>query len=108
MKEYVMIPFKVNDDKVDEAKKIINELISNVRENEPGALLYESLQTKDDPTTFVHFIIFKDSEAQMEHRKAGYVMKFVKDLYAICPADPHPVFLKSFDSCGIITDALDK
>ena len=108
MKEYVMIPFKVNDDKIDEAKKIINELISNVRENEPGVLLYKSLQAKEDPTTFIHFIIFKDGDAQMEHRKAGYVLKFVKDLYAVCPADPHPVFLEKFDSCGIVADALDK
>ena len=107
MKEYVMIPFKVNEDKVDEAKKIINELISNVRESEPGVLLYKSLQVKEDPTTFIHFIIFKDGDAQMEHRKAGYVVKFVKDLYAVCPADPHPVFLERFDSCGIAADALD-
>jgi len=108
MKEYVMIPFKVNADKVDEAKKIINELISNVRENEPGVLLYKSLQAKEDPTTFIHFIIFKDSEAQMDHRRAGYVVRFVKDLYSICPADPHPVFLESFASCGIAAEALDK
>ena len=108
MKEYVMIPFKVNDDKVDEAKKLVSELISHIRENEPGVLLYKSMQAKDDPTTFINFIIFKDNEAQMDHRKAGYVVRFVKDLYAICPADPHPVFLESFDSCGIAADALDK
>jgi quinol monooxygenase YgiN len=108
MKEYVMIPFKVNEDKVDEAKKIISELISHVRENEPGVLLYKSLQAKNDPTTFIHFIIFKDNEAQMLHRRAGYLIQFVKDLYAICPADPHPVHLESFDSCGIAAEALDK
>ncbi len=108
MKEYVMIPFKVNEDKVDEAKKIINELISNVRDNEPGVLLYKSLQSKEDQTTFIHFIIFKDSDAQMQHRQASYVVEFIKDLYAICPADPHPVFLDNFDSCGTIADAIDK
>lgn len=107
MKEYVMIPFKVNEDKLDEAKKIINELISNVRENEPGVLLYKSLQSKKDPTTFIHFIIFKDSDAQMEHRQAKYVVEFIKDIYAVCPADPHPVFLESFDSCGIAADAMN-
>ena len=108
MKQYVMIPFKVNDDKVDDAKIIIHKLISNVRENEPGVLLYKSLQSKEDSTTFIHFIIFKDSDAQMQHRQAKYVVEFVKDLYAICPADPHPVFLEKFDSCGIAADALDK
>ncbi len=107
MKEYVMIPFKVEEEKLEEAKQIINELISNVRENEPGTLLYKSLQTKDDPATFVNFIIFADNEAQMEHRSAKYVMDFVKKLYNICLGEPHPLYLEHFDSCGIVADAID-
>ena len=108
MKEYVMIPFKVQEDKVEEAKKAINELISKVRENEPGTLLYKSMQAKEDPTTFIHFMIFSDNDAQMEHRRAKYVMEFVKTLYSICPAEPHPVILESFASCGIAAEALEK
>lgn len=108
MKEYVMIPFKVNEDKVDEAKKIIKELIANVRENEPGVLLYKSLQAKEDPSTFIHFIVFKDNDAQMLHRRAAHVMQFIKDIYAICPADPHPVYLECLDSCGTAAEAFDK
>ncbi len=107
MKEYVMIPFKIQDDKLEEAKHIINELISNVRKNEPGILLYKSLQTKDDPFTFVHFIVFADNEAQMKHRSAKYVLDFVKKLYDICLGEPHPLYLESFDSCGIAAEALD-
>ncbi len=102
-----MIPFKVNDDKLEEAKEIISKLISNVRENEPETLLYKSLQSKEDPTTFIHFIVFANNEAQMKHRQANYVMKFVKQLYDICPAEVHPVILESFDSCGIAAEALE-
>jgi quinol monooxygenase YgiN len=101
MKEYVMVPFQVQKDKLDEAKKVINELISNVREKEPGTLLYKSLQSKQDKTTFVHFMIFADNDAHLKHRGASYVMDFVKQLYALCPNEPHPVFLDNFDSCGI-------
>ncbi len=108
MKEYVMIPFQVKEDQLDEAKKIINELISNVKKKEPGTLLYKSLQFKQDPTRFVNFIIFADNDAHMKHRAAAYVMDFVKKLYELCPNEPFPVFLESFDSCGIAVEALDQ
>lgn len=101
MKEYVMIPFTVYQEKIEEAKKIINELISTVREKEPGTLLYKSLQLKKEPASFIHFIIFADNEAHLKHRSAAYVMDFVRKLYALCPNEPYPVFLDNFDSAGI-------
>jgi quinol monooxygenase YgiN len=101
MKEYVMIPFQVKEDRLDEAKKVINELIFSVREKEPGTLLYNSLQLKKDPTSFIHFIIFADNDAHMKHRSAPYVMDFVKKLYDLCTDEPFPIFLESFDSCGL-------
>jgi quinol monooxygenase YgiN len=108
MKEYVMIPFKVHENKLDEAKKVISELISHVRENEPGTLLYKSLQMKKDPTSFINFIIFADNNAHMKHRSAAYVMEFVKKLYELCPAEPFPIFLDNFDSCGVSVEELEK
>lgn len=106
MKEYVMIPFQVKEDRLDEAKKAINELLSNVREKEPGTLLYNSLQLKQDPTSFINFIIFADNDAHMKHRAAAYVMDFVKKLYDLCPSEPFPIFLDNFDSCGVAFEAL--
>ena len=108
MKEYVMIPFQVHEDKVEEAKKAINELISNVREKEPGTLLYNSHQLKKDATSFIHFIIFADNDAHMQHRSALYVLEFVKKLYAFCPNEPYPIFLDNFASCGVAVEALEK
>ena len=108
MKEYVMISFKVEEDKLEEAKKDIHEFIVQVKKNEPGTLLYESLQLKSDPTSFVHFIIFADNEAHMKHRSAEYVMDFVKKLYALCPNQPYPIFLDNFDSCGMAADAMEQ
>jgi len=108
MKEYVMIPFQVREEKLDEAKKAINELISHVREKEPGTLLYKSLQLKNDHTSFIHFIIFADNDAHMKHRAAAYVLAFVKKLYSLCPDEPRPIFLENFDSCGIAVESLDQ
>lgn len=107
MKEYVIIPFQVNKDRLEEAKKVINELITNVRKKEPGTLLYKSLQLKKDPTSFIHFIIFADSDAHMHHRRAKYVLEFVNKLYSLCPDEPFPIFLENFDSCGTVDAALE-
>jgi quinol monooxygenase YgiN len=101
VKSYVMIPFQVREESLDDAKKLIKELIANVRENEPKTLLYTSLQMKQDPTSFIHFIIFADDDAHMRHRSAEYVLKFVKQLYELCPKEPFPIFLDNFDSCGV-------
>jgi quinol monooxygenase YgiN len=108
MKEYVMIPFQVHEDKLEEAKKIISELVSNVRQNEPGTLMYKSLQLKSDPTSFIHFIVFADNDAHMMHRSAIYVMEFVKELYTLCPNEPYPIFLENFDACGVAAEELDQ
>lgn len=103
-----MIPFQVEEEKIQEAKEAINELISNVREKEPGTLMYKSLQMDNDPTSFIHFMVFADNDAHMSHRSASYVMKFVKKLYSICPKEPFPIFMSNFDSCGIADEALGK
>ncbi|MBI5410101.1 MAG: antibiotic biosynthesis monooxygenase [Nitrospirae bacterium] len=108
MKEYVIIPFQVKEDRLDEAKQAINELISKVREKEPGTLLYQSLQLKKDPTSFIHFIIFADHNAHIEHRSAIYVIDFVRKLYDLCPNEPFPLFLDNFDSCGIAVEAMER
>jgi quinol monooxygenase YgiN len=105
---YVIIPFQVKEDKLDEAKQIIGQLIGNVKEKEPGVLLYQSLQLKKDPTSFIHYIVFSDDDAHVAHRSAPYVVDFVQKLYKLCPKEPFPLFLDDFESCGAMLDRLDK
>ena len=104
VKTYVMIPFQVKEEHLEETKKTIRKLIANVREHEPATLLYKSLQLKSDPTSFIHFIIFADDDAHVRHRSAEYVLEFVKKIYEFCPNEPYPIFLDNFDSCGIAFD----
>lgn len=104
VRTYVMIPFQVREENLEAVKKSIRELIANVREHEPETLLYKSLQLKNDPTSFIHFIIFASDEAHLRHRSASYVMEFVKKIYEFCPNEPYPIFLDNFDSCGIAFD----
>ena len=105
---YVIIPFQVKEDKLDEAKQIISELITSVKEKEPGVLLYQSLQLKKDPTSFIHYIVFSDDDAHVTHRSAPYVLDFINKLYKLCPTEPFPLFLDNFESCGLMLDQLKK
>ena len=105
---YVIIPFQVEEDKLDEAKQIISELITSVKEKEPGVLLYQSLQLKNDPTSFIHYIVFSDDDAHVTHRSAPYVLDFINKLYKLCPTEPFPLFLDNFESCGLMLDQLKK
>ena len=105
---YVIIPYQVKEDKLDEAKQIISELIAHVKEKEPGVLLYQSLQLKKDPTSFIHYIVFADDDAHLTHRSAPYVLDFVSKLYKLCPTEPFPLFLDNFESCGVMLDQWKK
>jgi quinol monooxygenase YgiN len=104
VKVHVMIPFQVKEEDIEKAKAIINDLISKIRENEPGTLVYESMQLRNDPTSFIHFMIFADEDAHNKHRGAPYMIEFVKSLYGLCPNEPFPIFLDSFASCGTAFD----
>ncbi len=98
MKVHVMIPFQVEEKNIDDAKALIKNLISKIKENEPETIVYESMQLRNDPTSFIHFMIFADEDAHIKHRGAPYTIEFVKGLYGLCPNEPFPIFLDSFDS----------
>ncbi len=104
---YVIIPFQVHEDKIDEAKQVISELITSVKENEPGVLLYQSLQLKKDPSSFIHYIIFSDEDTHLKHRSAPYVLDFIKKLYKLCPKEPFPLFYDTIDACGQMLDHME-
>jgi quinol monooxygenase YgiN len=98
--EFVYIPFTVREDSVDTAKQAIGEFISHIRHQEPGTLFYASLQEKESPNRFAHFMAFADSTAHEHHGETPYVKKFVDILYPLCTEGPSPVFLNAFDICG--------
>ncbi|MEE9275459.1 MAG: antibiotic biosynthesis monooxygenase [bacterium] len=106
MTEQAMAPFEVHADKIEEAKAAIREFIGNVRAKEPGTLLYTSLQHKDNPAKFVHFMIFESGDAHRHHRSTPYVDDFVKKLHPLCAEEPAPVLLEHFDSAGAAAESL--
>ena len=98
--EFVYIPFTVREVEIEKAKSAIREFIFHIRNEEPGTLLYSSLQHRDQPNRLAHFMIFADSDAHEKHRGTEHVQDFVKKLYPLCSEEPNPIFLDCFDICG--------
>ena len=73
--------FQVQAEHLDECVAAINEFVVYVRENEPGTLIYTSLQQKGDPTQFIHYFIFKDEAARDIHANSQAVKRFTDILY---------------------------
>jgi quinol monooxygenase YgiN len=64
-----------------ESKKVIQDLVEYVKENEPGILFYLARQDILDPMSFHHTIIFKDEAALATHQRSPASKRFVDFLY---------------------------
>lgn len=75
--------FEVKSEKLNASIPIIEEFVNKVNLNEPQCTLYRSLQEIDNPTQFVHYMIFESEEAETHHRQTPWVKEFVDRLYPI-------------------------
>ena len=64
-----------------ECKKVIEDLVEYVKENEPGILFYLPRQDMLDPMSYHHTIIFKDEAALATHQRSPASKRFVDYLY---------------------------
>jgi len=73
--------FQVKAGQLNECESAIAEFVAYVHANEPGTLLYASLQQKDDHTQFVHYFIFQDEASRDLHANSQAVKRFTDILY---------------------------
>lgn len=59
-------------DKSDQFAGLVAKLQSDVRANEPGALLFQVMRSADDPDLFVFVEIFADAAAHAVHPDMPY------------------------------------
>ena len=64
-----------------ECKKVIEELVSYVKLNEPGILFYLAQQDILNPMRFHHTIIFENEAALAIHQSSPASKRFVDALY---------------------------
>ncbi len=78
--------YKVGYDGLARCLSAIREYVAWVQTNEPGTLLYEDWQEHDDPPSFVHVCVFRDSAADRAHSASPALAKFTSILGPECLA----------------------
>ncbi len=86
--------FQVRSEALEKCKEAIRIFIQHIHANEPDTQVYISLRQKDDPTQFIHYMVFKDDAAEKKHTGSEAVKKFVEALYPNCVA---PVEFTDYD-----------
>jgi quinol monooxygenase YgiN len=76
---YTIAQYRVRPSGVEKVRRSIEEFVPYVRANEPGTKMYLAWQQKDDPTRFVHFLIFEDEAAHAAHARSDAVKRFEAD-----------------------------
>jgi quinol monooxygenase YgiN len=83
---YKTAEYKVKKDALPEALTAIRDFVESVKD-EKGTLLYDAYCKKDE-VSFVHFMAFKNKEAEEAHRSTEHVKRFVEILYPNCEEEP--------------------
>ena len=98
MRVYGTARFSVTPEALDRCRSAIEEFVTYVRENEPGALRYEVWQEAERPTRFVHIFVWRDAEANRIHGESAAVKKFADILYPNCIAPVEFIEYKQVDA----------
>jgi quinol monooxygenase YgiN len=97
MSLYGTARFSVKPEALDRCRSAIEEFVTYVRGNEPGTKLYLSLQDAEEPTRFLHWMIFEDEAAENIHTNSAAVDRFTGTLY---PETVDGVIFERFSPVG--------
>ena len=78
---YKTAQFAVRPAGLAKSEAAIREVVAYVRANEPDTRLYTSLQREDEPTQFIHVMVFADEAAERRHRSSAAVKRSTSVLY---------------------------
>ncbi len=95
------VPFRVIPDKIETATQAITTFIGQIEKNEPDTLVYRSYRDAEDSMSFIHYMIFRNSEAHRKHQESAYCAEFVKLLYPCCVETPRPMQLSLYREAAL-------
>lgn len=78
---YQTARYRIRPESLPICQAAIQDFLAYIRTNEPATLHYISLQEQDDPTSFVHYIVFQDEAGRQAHANSDAVRRFEDVLY---------------------------
>jgi quinol monooxygenase YgiN len=85
---HVQVTYRIRSNRIEEAEREIAAFSATLQSNRPRFATYRILRHSDDPANLVHFISFRDREAQLEHTQSPHVRRFVENMLALCEFGP--------------------
>ncbi|MGN1048694.1 MAG: antibiotic biosynthesis monooxygenase [Eubacteriales bacterium] len=70
-----IVTVNVKPDKIEAFRKITSYNHENSRK-EPGNVRFDVLQSRDDPSKFYLYEVYKDDEAAAEHKKTAHYLRW--------------------------------
>ncbi len=94
------VEFTIDEDKIDEFKKLIQEMARTVQENEPDTITYQFYLNKDNTKCIVHET-YANSDAAFTHKNGLASKTILPKIFAIAK-------INRFDSYGNPSEELQK
>jgi quinol monooxygenase YgiN len=85
---YVQVTYRIRNNRIAEAEREISGFVDAIQKGQPRFQTYHLLRHANDPSSLVHFMSFKDQEAQLEHVQSPHVKRFVENMLALCEVGP--------------------
>jgi quinol monooxygenase YgiN len=85
--------FRVPPENADRALARIRTFVEHVR-TEEGTERHQAFRDRDDPTRFVHWMVFSDAKAERVHGSSQAVGRFTDELY---PLSDGPVGFERYE-----------
>ena len=85
---YVQVSYRIRKDHAEQAEREIAAFVTTLQNNRPRFATYNILRHANDATSLVHFISFRDHEAQLEHTQSPHVRRFIERMLPLCEVGP--------------------
>jgi quinol monooxygenase YgiN len=85
---HVQVTYRIRSGRLEEAGREIADFVESLRAGPERYENYHILRHAGDSASFVHWMQFRDHEAQQEHVQSPHVRRFVENMLALCEAGP--------------------
>lgn len=72
--------FEVTEEAIEECVAAITEFVAAIDQNEPGTIVYRSLQDVDRPNRFLDIFIFANEDAEKLHASSAATKRLAETL----------------------------